>query len=261
MSHPYFVSSRLRDIGLFGLIGLAIACNSSQAQTPTLGEVSGKVESTGSDAAISLFNGNDLTGWDGDPRLWSVRDGVIRGETTPENAAKGNTFLIWQGGTVADFELKLSFRCNDSNNSGIQYRSAAKPGAKARNPWSLQGYQHEVRNELKFPNIAGFIYDEGGKRGRVCLVGEKAVMRDGKKVVLETLIDEAGFGKLFRLDDWNDVTIRCEGNHIQHFMNDTLILDFVDSPELALTDGVLALQLHGGKPMWVEFRDLQLQKL
>ncbi len=46
----------------------------------------------------SIFNGRDLAGWDGDPRLWSVRDGVIHGETTKENVAKGNTFLIWQGG-------------------------------------------------------------------------------------------------------------------------------------------------------------------
>ena len=71
----------------------------------------------------SLFNGKDLTGWDGDLRLWSVKDGVIHGETTKENAAKGNTFLIWQEGETKDFELRLSFRCNATNNSGIQYRS------------------------------------------------------------------------------------------------------------------------------------------
>jgi hypothetical protein len=57
-----------------------------------------------------LFNGKDLTGWDGDARLWGVKDGVLRGETTKENAAKGNTFLIWKDGTVKDFDLRLSFR-------------------------------------------------------------------------------------------------------------------------------------------------------
>src|SRR4051794_18359779 len=71
----------------------------------------------------SLFNGKDLSGWDGDPRLWSVKDGVIHGETTAEIPAKGNTFIIWKEGTVKDFELRLSFRCNATNNSGIQYRS------------------------------------------------------------------------------------------------------------------------------------------
>ena len=72
-----------------------------------------------------IFNGEDLSGWDGDPRLWSVRDGVLRGETTAENAARGNTFLIWKEGVTKDFELRLSFRCNATNNSGIQYRSTS----------------------------------------------------------------------------------------------------------------------------------------
>ena len=82
-----------------------------------------------------LFNGRDLAGWDGDPRLWSVRDGVIHGETTPENVAQGNTFLIWQGGEVGDFELRLSFRCNATNNSGIQYRSRHITDPSAKNKW------------------------------------------------------------------------------------------------------------------------------
>src|SRR6266478_10061289 len=57
----------------------------------------------------SIFNGKDLTGWTGDSRLWSVKDGAITGQTTPENPAKGNTFLIWTNGTVSDFELRCSF--------------------------------------------------------------------------------------------------------------------------------------------------------
>ena len=123
-----------------------------------------------------IFNGKDLTGWEGDPSLWSVKDGVIRGETTAENPAQGNTFLIWKDGTTKDFELRLSFHCTAANNSGIQYRSTrlqSKPGAK--NQWRLKGYQHEIRNEQKLPNVAGFIYYEGGKRGRICLVGEQAI--------------------------------------------------------------------------------------
>src|SRR5687767_10115236 len=65
----------------------------------------------------TLFNGKDLTGWDGDARLWSVKNGVIRGETTAENPAKGNTFLILKDKPLADFDLRLSFRCNATNNS------------------------------------------------------------------------------------------------------------------------------------------------
>lgn len=213
--------------------------------------------------AKSLFNGEDLGGWDGDPTLWSVQDGVIHGETSPENAAKGNTFLIWEGGEVSDFVLRFSFRCSATNNSGVQYRSKHITDDSVRNKWVVRGYQHEIRNEEKLPNVAGFIYDEGGKRGRICLVGEKAVWTEkGKKVISDSLIDIKAFAELFRLDDWNDVVIVAKGNHIQHFLNGQLILDFTDeAPKLALSSGVIALQLHAGKPMWTEFKDIRLTEL
>ncbi|MEZ6039515.1 MAG: DUF1080 domain-containing protein [Planctomycetaceae bacterium] len=209
-----------------------------------------------------LFNGMDLEGWSGDPRLWSVKDGVIHGETTPENAANGNTFLIWQGGKLNDFELRLSFRCNASNNSGIQYRSRHITEGKVRNDWVVRGYQHEIRNENTLPNVSGFIYDEGGKRGRICLVGEKANWSDGKKHVQEELISKEEYSNLFKVDDWNDVVIIAKGNHIQHYTNGRLVLDFTDEdPELALKEGIVALQLHAGKPMWVEFKNIRVREL
>lgn len=157
----------------------------------------------------SIFNGKDLSGWDGDPRLWSVKDGVIHGETTKDNKAKGNTFLIWKDGTLKDFELRLSFRCTNTNNSGIQYRSKHIAAGKANNKWVVRGYQHEIRNENKLPSVSGFIYGEGIGRGRMCLVGDKAVWDDetDKKKVLETLISAEEYTKLFKLDEWNDVVI------------------------------------------------------
>lgn len=211
----------------------------------------------------SLFNGKDLSGWDGDPRLWSVKDGVIHGETTEANPAKGNTFIIWKEGRTKDFELRLSFRCNATNNSGIQYRSKHITEGKVSNEWVVRGYQHELRNENQLPNVAGFIYDEGGKRGRICLAGEQATWeKEGKKVIKSNLVDQAAFKALFKLDDWNDVVIIAKGNHIQHYLNNRLILDFTDNhPELALSEGILALQLHAGKPMWAEFKNIRIRDI
>lgn len=211
----------------------------------------------------ALFNGKDLTGWDGDPKLWGVKDGVIRGETTKENAAKGNTFLIWKDGTVKDFDLRLSFRMNAANNSGIQYRSKHITEGKVSNAWVVRGYQHELRNEKKFPNTSSFIYDEGGKRGRICQVGEKAVWTaDGKKDVKETFVTQEAFDKLMKVDDWNDVIIIAKGKNIKHYLNGQLVADFTDEdPKLALSEGILALQLHAGAPMWVEFKNIRLKQL
>jgi hypothetical protein len=209
-----------------------LAAEEPQAAPPEAGEMQ------------QLFNGKDLSGWDGDPRLWSVKDGVIHGETTKENPAQGNTFIIWQDGVTKDFELRLSFRCSATNNSGIQYRSKHITEGNLRNKWVVRGYQHEIRNEVNLPSVAGFIYDEGGSRGRVCLVGEKAVWEAGKKKVTGELIDAAGYRELFKLDDWNDVVIVAKGTHIQHYLNGRLILDFTDDSKVALREGVLALQLH-----------------
>jgi len=210
-----------------------------------------------------LFNGKDLSGWDGDPKLWSVKDGVIHGETTAEVPAQGNTFLIWKEGKLKDFDLRLSFRCSATNNSGIQYRSKHITDDKVRNKWVVRGYQHELRNELKLPNVAGFIYDEGGKRGRICLVGERVRWTpEGKKVEATDLIDAAGYEKLFKLDDWNDVVIIGRGNNIRHYLNGRQLIDFTDeAPELALKEGILAVQLHAGKPMFAEFRNIRLKEL
>jgi hypothetical protein len=64
------------------------------------------------------------------------------------------------------------------------------------------------------------------------------------------------------LNDWNDAVIVAQGNRIKHYLNDRLILDFTDNdPDLALREGVLALQLHAGKPMWAEFKNIKLREL
>ena len=210
---------------------------------------------------VEMFNGENLDGWEGDDRLWEVRDGVIHGETTEEKVAKGNTFLIYQNAEPGDFELRLSFRCNAVNNSGIQYRSQRVDGAS--NDYVVRGYQHEIRNEVDFPNVPGFIYDEKGSRGRICGVGEQAVWtEEGKKVIRDDLISQEEFRDLMKLDQFNDVVIIAEGNHLRHYLNGRLILDFTDEhPEKAFSEGVIALQLHAGKPMFAEFKNIRMKAL
>ena len=211
--------------------------------------------------AEKLFNGKDLSNWDGDPKLWSVKDGVIRGETTKENPAKGNTFLIHKGGPAGDFDLRFQFRCSSTNNSGVQYRSKHVTEGNVRNPWVVRGYQGEIRNEKKVPNVSGFIYDEGGKRGRLCLVGEQAVWENGKKTVTGQTCTAEQFAGAFRLDDWNEYAVIAKGNRVRQYINGILTADFTDKEAgLALTEGVIALQLHGGNPMWVEFKGLRLKR-
>ncbi|MCA9042212.1 MAG: DUF1080 domain-containing protein, partial [Planctomycetaceae bacterium] len=71
--------------------------------------------------AVSIFDGETLEGWDGNPKFWRVEEGAITGETTKENPTDGNTFIIWRGGEPGDFELELDYKIV-GHNSGIQYR-------------------------------------------------------------------------------------------------------------------------------------------
>lgn len=201
---------------------------------------------------VALFNGTDLTGWDGNPDFWSVKDGVIHGETTDEKTPKINTFCIWRGGTLTDFELRLSFRIQ-SGNSGVQYRS------KDLGNWSVAGYQAEVCND---PQTAGFLYHERG-RGRIALVGEKVVMDEaGAKQVVGSVGDPAKIASSFKPKDWNDYRIIAKGNHIVHYLNGVQTIELDDNdPKGRALSGILALQIHVGKPMVVEFKNIRLREI
>ncbi len=87
-----------------------------------------------------LFNGKDLTGWEGNPKSWSVKDGAIVGVTTDDEPLPYNQFLIWRGGKVKNFELTAKIR-QSGNNSGLQYRSQEM---KDVGPWSIGGYQCDI---------------------------------------------------------------------------------------------------------------------
>jgi hypothetical protein len=229
---------------------LVLAADKTEAPKPT-----SPAEPPG---MVALFNGKDLTGWEGDKRLWSFKDGAVRGETTKENAAKGNTFLIWRAGTLGDFELRLSFRI-DHGNSGIQYRSKQVPAKEGdANQWVVSGYQAEVENT---PGKVGFLYHERG-RGYLCDVGNRVeVGEDGKPKVVGKLGDKDAIGATYKKSDWNDYVIIAKGNHLVHYLNGIQTVDVTDNdPKGGASSGILALQIHAGPPMVVEFKDVRLKQ-
>ncbi len=222
---------------------------------------------TASDLGVSeweyLFNGKDLGAWDGESKLWSVQDGVIRGQTTPENPARGNTFLVYRGGEFSDFHLNLKFKIHNGN-SGVQYRS------KEFGKYRITGYQAEVENA---PGKVGFLYHEGGRAWLVNVGDLMVIDPDGEKVVRGRVNDpkqliEDGY---YHDKDWNEYDIICRGNHLQHFLNGYQTMELIDNDRLTAPDpqdrngasrkGVLALQLHAGPPMIVEFKDIRVKRL
>lgn len=203
---------------------------------------------------VKIFNGKDLTGWDGDPRFWSVVDGAIRGQTTPEKKAKHNTFCVWRGGTLKDFILKIKFRIRNGN-AGIQYRS--KEFAK----WRIKGYQAEVENA---PGKVGFLYHEHG-RGWLVNVGDfLEIDKEGNKHVVGKVTDVKQLIKdgYYKKQDWNEYTIIARGNHVIHILNGYQTVELIDNdPVGRCMEGVLALQIHVGDPMLVEYKDIYIKEL
>jgi hypothetical protein len=203
---------------------------------------------------VPIFNGKDLKGWDGDPRLWSVQDGVIRGQTTQEKQAQKNTFCIWRGDKLKNFVLKIKFRIQNGN-SGIQYRS------KDLGNWRVGGYQAEVCNQQ---GKVGFLYDERG-RGWMARVGEFMVVdKDGKKHVVSKVADSNALTRAgyYKEKDWNEYTIIARGNHLVHILNGFQTIEMIDSdPKDRAMEGILALQIHTGPPMTVEFKDIRVKHL
>jgi hypothetical protein len=218
----------------------------------------------------SLFNGKDLAGWEGLPEFWSVRDGTITGRTTAEKVLKTNTFLVWKGGEPANFELRVMFKLtpdNDRNqaNSGVQFRSKVLDTAT----FSVGGYQADIDSTGRY---AGMLYEERGRGilmgpGEKIKVGETTVDPNTKKAktAVEKLpgaIPAPEVLAAYKLGDWNELRIVAAGNHVQQFLNGKLSADVIDTDETrAPKAGVIALQLHTGPPMTVQFKDIQLKTL
>ncbi len=208
-------------------------------------------------AEKKLFDGKSLKGWDGDPKFWSVKDGAIVGQTTKETPTKGNTFLIWKGGEIADFDLSLEYKI-DTGNSGIQYRSFIKPGK--HDGWRISGYQADLESGDRF---SGICYGEGF-RGILSMRGMKTTLSTDSKGKLKKdekqFGDSAEIGNKINKGDWNKYRITAKGYHFNQYINGVKTTELIDNDEKTRRkDGLIALQLHAGKPMKVYFKNIVLK--
>ncbi len=186
---------------------------------------------------VSLFDGKTLEGWDYDPEIWRVEDGLITGGSTTEKI-KANYFIATKK-SYQNFELKLKIKCSGDPetgliNSGIQIRSVRVPGGH-----HMAGYQVDCGDTW-----FGKIYDEFRRR----------------KVIAEQ-VDAAALDKVVDVFGWNDYRIRAEGPRIRVWINDVLATDFTETnPKVAL-DGQIAPQVHSGGVALVQVKDITVQEL
>ncbi len=199
---------------------------------------------------VSMFNGKDLTGWQGKPGGWWVEDGCLTSESTKEKPCIKHHYLMWRGGKPADFELRLTYRIVGGN-SGIQLRSRELPN------WDTSGYQADMEDGQQW---SGCLFEH--TRGGVAMRGEDVVYDpDGTKHI-EKLGDPAKLLKKVKNRDWNDYRIIAKGSKITLMLNGVVMAKVDDRDKKnAAKAGVIALQMHPGPPMKVQFKNLRIKML
>ena len=203
---------------------------------------------------VSMFDGVSLKGWDGNSKFWRVENGAIVGQTATDKQPVQNTFLIWRGGSPANFELKLQFKLTGFN-SGIHIRSIELPDIK----FAMKGYQADMDGEQQF---TGQIYEERG-RGFLAMRGQFSYIGEGKKPALVGSVgDSDELKKLIKGGDWNDLQLIARGNTIIQLLNGRITSMLIDDDTAGRKlDGLIGIQCHVGPPMKIEVRNIRLKKL
>jgi putative membrane-bound dehydrogenase-like protein len=172
--------------------------------------------------AGAFFNGKDLTGWSGDPKLWSVENGEIIGRSP---GLPHNTFLL-SDLSAENFKLSLDVKLTpNGGNSGVQFRSEPLEGFH-----EMRGYQADIG-----AGWWGKLYEENGRA---------------------LLWDKSGETHV-KPGEWNHYEIEADGDRIRTWINGQPCVDLQD-PD-GKRAGSFALQIHAGPAMEVRFKNLKLE--
>ena len=203
-------------------------------------------------SSVEMFDGQNLEGWEGEPGWWTVEDGAITARSTPDRPCTRPTYLYWKGGEPADFVLDCEFRISAEGNSGIQIRSQKRPN------WDTFGYQADMTGD---GSLVGFVYHH--QRGLVVARGQDTRITPDGKVASSPLAEAGAMETVFKRDAWNAYQICCDGARITLLLNGVMVSRVSDEDlATAARSGIIALQMHPGPPMSVQFRKLRLtQKL
>jgi len=198
----------------------------------------------------AIFNGKDLTGWEGSPEYWSVKDGCLTGNT--DGTLKYNRFIIWRGGTLKNFDLRVQVKVTSGGNSGLNYRSKHRPDLGEA---VVTGYQCDV--VANNPDYNGMLYEERGRR-ILAHTGEKVVIDgEGQPWVVEKIPV-----KEFKPGEWHDFRVLVQGNHHQHWIDNHPTVDVIDLDEKnRALEGILGVQVHVGPKMEIQYRNFFVKHL
>jgi len=199
---------------------------------------------------VRVFDGKTLRHWDGDPQYWSVEEGALTGKT--DGTLKMNRFITWKDSTIRNFDLRVKVKVTAGGNSGLQYRGMSRPDLGLD---IVTGYQCDV--VANNPNYNGMLYEERGRR-ILSHTGEKVIIApDGQPWVIEKMPV-----KEFAPDEWHDFRVLVQGNHHEHWIDGHKTADLIDLDEKGRAlEGVLAVQVHVGPAMKIQYKDFKIKHL
>lgn len=222
-----------------------------------------EIPAAGADGWIVLFNGKDLTGWEGLPGYWTVVDGAVQCSETKENSKQTDLILLCSKDhpeKFANFEIRYSFKwVTPGGNSGLQIRGKIDNAAM----FHVGGYQADIDAGNGY---TGIIYDEGGVaggRGIMSKRGEKTVWNaENKRSGTPLDKTDAEIKAMIKpVGEWNDVIVVADGNRITYSINGQVTTEMIDESPKACKDGVIGLQMHGGHTMTLQFKDFKIKML
>jgi hypothetical protein len=183
-----------------------------------------------------LFDGKTLAGWEGNEKVFRVEKGAIVAGSL-DKKVEHNEFLCTTK-EYGDFELRLTAKLvGKGDNAGVQFRSQRIP-----NHFEVIGYQCDMGNAAG-KSIWGALYDES-RRKKFLVTG------DHDKLI-----------KVLKADDFNDLVIRCEGPHIQIWVNGEKTVDYQEEEKDIALKGKIAVQIHGGEPAQASYKEIRIKEL
>ena len=223
---------------------------------------------------IQIFDGATLKGWDGNPTVWRVENGVLVGESTPDRPS-GNSYLSYHGdgGVSKDFDLKVEIKVEHGGGSGIQYRSQvglpwlrARPGDTSINlNWMMTGPQADFWYPVSPRQFVwtGQFYSENTAAGIIAWRGQVVNTVPGQAPrLVGNIADRAALGGYTRINDWNEYLIMARGGTFIHVINGQLMAVLVDDDPASSNNkpGLIGFEIEG-VPCKVSIRNIWLKKL
>lgn len=243
------------DIGKSGLFSLLVIVGSTVTDSLSAQDRPAGLPEFDPTGFTRIFDGKTLKDWDGDSTYWSVEDGMLVGRVTPETLLSKNSWIVWRGGLVKDFELVLDYRVSAQGNSGVGYRLAVLED----DPFSVRGPQADIHGPNMF---TGICYEENGRR-LLAARGQSTWIDPAEQPrLIAQLADPEELQGIVRKEDWNRYRLVIRGHDAQHYLNGYLMSEVhdYDDPN-RMKAGLLGVQVHVGPPMTIEYRDIFLKHL